>query len=475
MSCRCCAHRSSNVSKVPLTDGRAPVPGPHRRPAHDPDVAAQLTGDTTLTDRMRAAAAVATAKEFLSQERGVVLQALANGKMSQAVRRDYIATQKGQELALLSFTAVTTPEQQELFERTVTGPEVRAALEFEGKLDTLRPDQNPNEVVDPAAWDRAMVGRANLMNEVEIKLNQQAQDAAIALGSSVQRRVLLETGLLLLTLLLGMLFAWLVARSMARSLRDLRQGALAVAQYGLPQAVARLRDPALSSNMSPAGHGAADRRTAAGAQQGRVRSGDRGVQRGPPRSGPDRGRAGRAAVLRRDHVRQPGPPQPDPGRPAHRPPRPARARRAGPGPALGAVPARPPGHPDAPQRREPAGARGRRLDPHPARAGGAHGRAARRPVRGRALHPDRLHRHRPGHRDRRARGQRPGPPRRRAVRQRDRVLAAGHHDHGRGAPGRRPGVCCRSRTAASACRPTSTPSSTSGSRRRPWSTSRCPG
>ena len=65
-------------------------------------------------------------------------------------------------------------------------------------------------------------------------------------------------------------------------------------------------------------------------------------------------------------------------------------------------------------------------DPHPARAGRAHGRAPRRPVRGRALHPDRVRHHRPGHRDRRARGQRPGAPRRRAVRQRHRVLAAGH-------------------------------------------------
>ena len=102
-------------------------------------------------------------------------------------------------------------------------------------------------------WDRAMVGRGELVNQVEVQLNQQAQSAAVELGANVQRRVLVETGLLLVTLLLGVLFAWLVARSMARSLRDLRQGALAVAQYGLPQAVARLRDPALSAHLSPAG------------------------------------------------------------------------------------------------------------------------------------------------------------------------------------------------------------------------------
>jgi len=217
------------------------------------DLSAQLTGDTTLTDRMRAAAAVATAKEFLSQERVVILQALAYGEMSQAVRRDYVATLKGQELALTGFAAVATPDQQELLDRTVTGPELRETLSFEGELDSLSTGQDPADVVTADAWDQAMVGRANLMNTVEVALNEQAQRAATDLGARVQRRVLIETGLLLLTLLLGVLFAWLVARSMARSLRDLRQGALAVAQYGLPQAVARLRDPALSSHMSPAG------------------------------------------------------------------------------------------------------------------------------------------------------------------------------------------------------------------------------
>ena len=52
-------------------------------------------------------------------------------------------------------------------------------------------------------------------------------------------------------LLLAILFAWLVARSMARSLRELRHGALTVAQYGLPQAVARLREPSLAIQASP--------------------------------------------------------------------------------------------------------------------------------------------------------------------------------------------------------------------------------
>ena len=97
-----------------------------------------------------------------------------------------------------------------------------------------------------------MVGRANLINTVEIELNQQAQDAGDRSGQQRAAAGPARDRLLLLgMLLLGILFAWLVARSMARSLRELRQGALAVAQYGLPQAVARLRDPALSVQLSP--------------------------------------------------------------------------------------------------------------------------------------------------------------------------------------------------------------------------------
>ncbi len=75
---------------------------------------------------------------------------------------------------------------------------------------------------------------------------------ATTLRNNVNRRVFIETSVLLAMLLLAILFAWLVARSMARSLRELRQGALSVAQFGLPHAVSRLRDPALSTSLTPA-------------------------------------------------------------------------------------------------------------------------------------------------------------------------------------------------------------------------------
>ena len=68
----------------------------------------------------------------------------------------------------------------------------------------------------------------------------------------MQRQIIIDVGLLFGMVLIAMLIAWFVARSMNRSLRELKHGALTVAQYGLPQAVARLRDPTLATQLRPA-------------------------------------------------------------------------------------------------------------------------------------------------------------------------------------------------------------------------------
>ena len=272
-----------------------------------------------------------------------------------------------------------------------------------------------------------------------------------------------------------MLFAWLVARSMARSLRDLRQGALAVAQYGLPQAVARLRDPALSSTrrrrrwrcqiaeplpvrskdefgqVTEAFNAVHLEAVRTAAEQAALRSSvatmfvnlarrsqilvdrlighlDR-LERGE--QDPDR----LSELFQLDHLA-------------------TRMRR------------------NDENLLVLAGADSTRIQREPAALMDVL-RAAQSEVE----HYTRIEFgiDRPGHRDRGPRGQRHGPPGRRAVRQRDRVLAAGHARSWSRPGGSATGPCCRSRTAASACRPSSTPTSTSGWPRHPWWTSRSPG
>ncbi|MFG2053669.1 nitrate- and nitrite sensing domain-containing protein [Micromonospora sp. NPDC048930] len=217
------------------------------------DSATQLAGDNDLSDRMRAAAAVARQKEWLSQRRVVVHQALVQKNLNPVLREDFIATGTGQDQALQTFKSVASQADAEFYDQTVSGPDLRESTTYQREIinNTRAGGSLVGLKFGADQWDAAMVANAKLIRTVESRLDGNVVRKADDLRGATQRQVFLETGLLLSMLLLAILFAYLVARSMARSLRDLRQGALSVAQYGLPQAVARLRDPQVTGQLSP--------------------------------------------------------------------------------------------------------------------------------------------------------------------------------------------------------------------------------
>jgi len=237
--------------KLRLTDAAQSYEGLINELLDIRDLASQLAGDTALSDRMRAAAATSRGKEFLSMRRIVVHRALIDGLLTPALRTDYIATETGQQQALRSFRSVATRGEFEFYNQTVAGAELREVDTYSGWIRG-KTDQNMADApFDADDWDAAMVGNAGLIRAVEVGLDAEVLRQAEELRSDVQRRVFLETALLLSMLLIAILFAYLVARSMARSLRELRHGALSIAQHGLPHAVSRLRDPQVTANMSP--------------------------------------------------------------------------------------------------------------------------------------------------------------------------------------------------------------------------------
>jgi len=215
------------------------------------DLASQLSGDIDLSERMRAAAATSRAKEYLSMRRVVVHRALIDGRLTPVLRTDYIATETGQQQALQSFEAVASREEADFYQQVVAGADQREADTYSGWVRGKTNESMADAPFDADDWEAAMVGNAQLMREVEARLDSGVLRQARTLRDDVRQQVFLESGLLLSMLLVAILFAYLVARSMARSLRELRQGALAIAEHGLPQAVARLRDPKLTAQMSP--------------------------------------------------------------------------------------------------------------------------------------------------------------------------------------------------------------------------------
>ncbi|MEV6629651.1 sensor histidine kinase [Actinoplanes sp. NPDC051470] len=216
------------------------------------DVSAQLASDTTLGDQMRTAAAVARMKEFIAQTRDVGIKIVDEKRLTVGLRRQLDLAETGRLLAYSNLEQVGTPQEQAFYNGTVSGPAQRQATNLIGPLSALQGANADRIDFTLDNWEKALQGYNGLFRQVETKSDADIVTAATGLRDDVQRRVFIETSALLGMLLLAILFAWLVARSMARSLRELRQGALSVAQYGLPHAVNRLRDPSLSSSLTPA-------------------------------------------------------------------------------------------------------------------------------------------------------------------------------------------------------------------------------
>ncbi|TWG25831.1 signal transduction histidine kinase [Actinoplanes teichomyceticus] len=217
------------------------------------DVAAQQASDTSLSDHLRAVAEVARAKEYISTERYIGHQVMGAREFTNTLRQAFLSASLGFEQAKDTLEAVATDGEFEFFTRTTSAnPTEREATNLTVPLLASQGTDITKAHLTTDGWEKAMTDYNNTFRQVEVQLDKDIVAQATDLRNSTNRRVFLETSVLLGMLLLAILFAWLVARSMARSLRELRQGALAVAQFGLPHAVSRLRDPALSASLTPA-------------------------------------------------------------------------------------------------------------------------------------------------------------------------------------------------------------------------------
>jgi signal transduction histidine kinase len=214
------------------------------------DASAQLAGDPGLSFEIRAAGAIAQEKEYISQERETGLEALIAGGMTSSLYQSFIGATTGQTQADLAFAAVATPDEQNMYRQIVNGDarlpskDARGSLLRDGatgKVTGLTVDQ----------WNATSVSRASLFRTVESTLDRQIAADATRLRDKVERQIIVDVGLLFAIVLIAMLIAWFVARSMNRALRELKHGALTVARQGLPQAVARLRDPTIATQLSP--------------------------------------------------------------------------------------------------------------------------------------------------------------------------------------------------------------------------------
>ncbi|MFY1617770.1 nitrate- and nitrite sensing domain-containing protein [Micromonospora sp. WMMD736] len=213
------------------------------------DGLAQLPGDESLADSRRAVAAFARAKASVAEEEAVAFTALTAGQLDPEQFSSFVATLTSQQEALVSFSLAADPVQRALVDSTVSGDAV-------GLSDRVATDISRSVGQRPlvSAQDAtAAIGAVNdLMRWAEIQLQDRLLAQADDARSDVIRQAVVESILVLLTLIIAVSLAVVLARSLNDSLRRLREGALAVANHDLPDAVQRLQ------NMGSVGDGGVD-------------------------------------------------------------------------------------------------------------------------------------------------------------------------------------------------------------------------
>ncbi|SCL66166.1 Signal transduction histidine kinase [Micromonospora eburnea] len=203
------------------------------------DTLAQQPGAESIADARRAVAAFAHAKAEVAEEQAVVFTALSTGRIDEEQFSSFLATLTAQQEALLSFSRAADPAQRSLVNSTVSGDAVQLSDRVANDLSRSI-GKAPLVTRDNAA---AAIGAVNdLMRWAEIQLQARLLTAADEVRADVIQQAIVESLLVLLTLAIAVTLAVVLARSLNESLRRLREGALAVANHDLPDAVSRLQN-----------------------------------------------------------------------------------------------------------------------------------------------------------------------------------------------------------------------------------------
>ncbi|MEB8337696.1 sensor histidine kinase [Streptomyces endophyticus] len=210
---------------------------------------AQATSSPEMIQRTRALSAFSSAKEYASEQRAIIAAGLPPnsarfGKLSETDRQYGLAAAENQESQLQSFKAVygAVPAQELLKPIEENNSTIKAADTYANRVlqksDGIR-SQDKRSYKD---WVDADTTRIQEMSKIELTLLNQMEQQARELRNASERSAIINGALILLVLGVSLVGAFVVARSMIRSLRRLQDTATKVAQDRLPELVRELSE-----------------------------------------------------------------------------------------------------------------------------------------------------------------------------------------------------------------------------------------
>ncbi|MFE0088921.1 nitrate- and nitrite sensing domain-containing protein [Streptomyces sp. NPDC058991] len=212
---------------------------------------AQATNNPEMIKRTRALAAFSAAKEYASIQRAIIAAALpANaktaGEMSENDRLTGDDAAENEKQALASFKRLYASlggNAEELTAPLVDGnSEIEAANDYAIRVLSRPSGLGSAERRGYKDWTDQADTKIDAMNTIEKTLLGEMESKARELKQESQQDALINGALILLVLGVSLVGAFVVARSMIRSLRRLQDTATKVAQERLPELVKELSE-----------------------------------------------------------------------------------------------------------------------------------------------------------------------------------------------------------------------------------------
>ncbi|NUS14679.1 MAG: sensor histidine kinase, partial [Streptomyces sp.] len=209
---------------------------------------AQATQNSDMVTSTRALAAFSSAKEYESIQRAVVSAALAktkSGSKPSLLTADYQELKSAaaqEEVNLARFSTLYGTRSSELLKPIEGGNTTITTHDTEAVRIASAQDGIAGITVGYMDWDDAAKAKIDAMNRIERSLLNEMRQKSLELQDQAKQDALISGAIILLVLGIAVVGAFVVARSMIRSLRRLQQTAQDVAQNRLPELVKQLSE-----------------------------------------------------------------------------------------------------------------------------------------------------------------------------------------------------------------------------------------
>ncbi|MFG2310987.1 nitrate- and nitrite sensing domain-containing protein [Streptomyces sp. NPDC048566] len=209
---------------------------------------AEATSNPEMIQRTRALTAFSTAKEYASVQRAVIAAALPEqpktyGTLSENDQLYALSAQESEDSEMNSFKTIYGAGNADLLKPIESGtPIIQQADQYARRVlsgkDGLK-TQNKRSYKDWVDDDSTKIDK---MSTIETTLLGQMEQKARQLRNESESEAIISGALILLVLGVSLVGAFVVARSMIRSLRRLQDTATRVAQDRLPELVKQLSE-----------------------------------------------------------------------------------------------------------------------------------------------------------------------------------------------------------------------------------------